>query len=296
MPPSPDMGKTKEQNIMKKLIFFALCMLSMTACDNKKSDANTDNEKTDSLTRIIAQKDNEINDMLSTLNEIQEGFRQISAAENRVTLAKDGETTNRASQIRNDMNFIAQTMKHNRELIAKLQKQAREGSIAAEQLKTTIENLTSELEERNKEIAVLRDELAQKDVRITELDQTVTTLNEDVAQLRTETQEQSNTISNQDRQIHTAWYVFGTKKELTQNRILEKGRVLQSNFNRNYFTKIDIRVDKEIRLYSKSAKILTSHPASSYTLQQDASKQYVLRITNPEVFWSTSKYLVVQVK
>ena len=290
------MGKTKEQNIMKKLIFFALCMLSMTACDNKKSDANTDNEKTDSLTRIIAQKDNEINDMLSTLNEIQEGFRQISAAENRVTLAKDGETTNRASQIRNDMNFIAQTMKHNRELIAKLQKQAREGSIAAEQLKTTIENLTSELEERNKEIAVLRDELAQKDVRITELDQTVTTLNEDVAQLRTETQEQSNTISNQDRQIHTAWYVFGTKKELTQNRILEKGRVLQSNFNRNYFTKIDIRVDKEIRLYSKSAKILTSHPASSYTLQQDASKQYVLRITNPEVFWSTSKYLVVQVK
>ena len=290
------MGKTKKRNIMKKLFFFALCMLSMTACDNKKSDANTDNEKTDSLTRIIAQKDNEINDMLSTLNEIQEGFRQISAAENRVTLAKDGETTNRASQIRNDMNFIAQTMKHNRELIAKLQKQAREGSIAAEQLKTTIENLTSELEERNKEIAVLRDELAQKDVRITELDQTVTTLNEDVAQLRTETQEQSNTISNQDRQIHTAWYVFGTKKELTQNRILEKGRVLQSNFNRNYFTKIDIRVDKEIRLYSKSAKILTSHPASSYTLQQDASKQYVLRITNPEVFWSTSKYLVVQVK
>ena len=208
MPPSPDMGKTKKRNIMKKLIFFALCMLSMTACDNKKSDANTDNEKTDSLTRIIAQKDNEINDMLSTLNEIQEGFRQISAAENRVTLAKDGETTNRASQIRNDMNFIAQTMKHNRELIAKLQKQAREGSIAAEQLKTTIENLTSELEERNKEIAVLRDELAQKDVRITELDQTVTTLNEDVAQLRTETQEQSNTISNQDRQIHTAWYVL----------------------------------------------------------------------------------------
>ena len=290
------MGKTKKRNIMKKLFFFALCLLSMTACDNKKSEDNANTEKTDSLTRIIAQKDNEINDMLSTLNEIQEGFRQISAAENRVTLAKDGETTNRASQIRNDMNFIAQTMKHNRELIVKLQKQVREGSIAAEQLKTTIENLTSELEERNKEIAVLRDELAQKDVRITELDQTVTTLNEDVAQLRTATEEQSNTINNQDRQIHTAWYVFGTKKELTQNRVLEKGRVLQSNFNRNYFTKIDIRVDKEIRLYSKSAKILTSHPASSYTLQRDASKQYVLRITNPEVFWSTSKYLVVQVK
>ena len=41
---------------------------------------------------------------------------------------------------------------------------------------------------------------------------------------------------------------------------------------------------------------MTSHPAGSYTLQPDANKQYVLRINNPEAFWSTSKYLVVLVK
>lgn len=282
---------------MKNIILFAICLLCLVACDTKKENAPIVNtESTDSLKRIIEQKDNEINDMLSTLNEIQEGFRQISAAENRITIAKDGESTNKAAQMRNDIQFIAQTMKHNRELIAKLQKQAREGSIAAEQLKGTIENLTAELDEKNQQLEVLRAELAQKDVRITELDQAVTALNNDVAQLKTETQEQSTTISNQDRQLNTAWYVFGTKKELTENRVLDKGRVLQANFNKNYFTKIDIRVDKEIKLYSKSAKMLTTHPSSSYTLAPDASKQYVLRITNPQVFWSTSKYLVIQVK
>ena len=78
--------------------------------------------------------------------------------------------------------------------------------------------------------------------------------------------------------------------------MLNKGKVLQSNFNREYFTKIDIRIEKEIKLYSKDAKILTTHPSSSYTLQRNASKQYILRITNPDVFWSTSKYLVIQVK
>lgn len=283
---------------MKNLLFIAFCLLGLAACDNaqKAPAVDSNSEKTDSLNRIIEQKENEINDMLTTLNEIQDGFRQISAAENRVTLAKDGESTNKASQIRNDMKFIAQTMKHNRELIAKLQKQAREGSIAAEQLKTTIENLTAELEDKTQQLEVLRNELAQKDVHIAELDQVVNTLNENVEQLKTETEEKANTISNQDRQIHTAWYVFGTKKELANNHVLEGGKVLQANFNKNYFTKIDIRVEKEIKLYSKSAKILTSHPASSYTLQPDASKQYVLRITNPDVFWSTSKYLVVQVK
>ena len=71
---------------------------------------------------------------------------------------------------------------------------------------------------------------------------------------------------------------------------------MQSNFNKSYFTKIDIRTDKEIKFYSKSAKLLTQHSASSYTLQPDANRQYVLRITNPQLFWSTSKYLVVLVK
>ena len=97
-------------------------------------------------------------------------------------------------------------------------------------------------------------------------------------------------------QLNTAWYVFGTKKELKEQRIMVDGKVLQSSFNKNYFTKIDIRVDKEIKLYSKSAKLLTTHPSSSYTLTPDANKQYVLRITNPQIFWSTSKYLVVLVK
>ena len=108
--------------------------------------------------------------------------------------------------------------------------------------------------------------------------------------------QKAQTISNQDKQLNTAWFVFGTKKELKEQHIMENGKVLQSNFNKNYFAKIDIRIDKEIKFYSKSARILTMHPSGSYTLTPDVNKQYVLRITNPQLFWSTSKYLVVLVK
>ena len=69
-----------------------------------------------------------------------------------------------------------------------------------------------------------------------------------------------------------------------------------NSVNKDYFTKIDIRVDKGIKLYSKSAKLLTNHPACSYSLDKDASGMYTLRITNPTTFWSVSKYLVVVVK
>lgn len=41
---------------------------------------------------------------------------------------------------------------------------------------------------------------------------------------------------------------------------------------------------------------MTSHPAGSYSLEKDAQGQYILRITNPQTFWSVSKYLVIVVK
>jgi hypothetical protein len=128
------------------------------------------------------------------------------------------------------------------------------------------------------------------------LDETINNLNTNVSSLQEESSQKTEVINTQDRQLNTAWYVFGTKSELKEQGILVKGRVLQGNFNKSYFTKIDVREVKEIKLYSKSATIKTTHPSSSYTLQRDANKQYVLRITNPQLFWSTSKYLVVLVK
>ena len=164
------------------------------------------------------------------------------------------------------------------------------------QLKKTIENLTKQLAEKDKQLQALREELDSKDIHIAELDETIGNLNTNVNNLTSDNQKKTETINAQDKQLNTAWYVFGTKKELKGQHIIEDGKVMNGNFNRNYFTKVDIRNTTEIKLYSKSAKLLTAHPASSYTLTRDANKQYVLRITNPQIFWSTSKYLVVLVK
>ena len=286
---------------MKKLLIYVMmggvALLSFNSCKQEKVVPSTDNlAQADSLQKILDQKDSEINEMLGTLNEIQEGFNEINQAENRVSIVKDGEGANKSQQIRENIKFISNAMKRNRELIAKLQKQLRESSITGEQFKTTIENLVKQLNEKDEQLQQLRSELDAKDIHITELDETINNLNTDVSSLTAESNAKSQTISSQDKQLNTAWYVFGTKKELKNQRIIEDGKLLQSSFNKSYFTKIDIRVDKVISLYSKSAKILTTHPSSSYTLTRDGNKQYTLRITNPDLFWSTSKYLVVLVK
>ena len=282
---------------MKKLLFFALAFMAVTGCkQNNKAAEEALAQQRDSLNQIIAQKDNEINDMVGTLVDIEEGFREITEAQGRVAIAQRGEGTSSAARIKENMQFIQNTMQQNRELINKLRMQLRESSLNGEQLKRTIESLTAPLQEKDEQLRVLRAELEAKEIHIAELDETIAGLNEDVNALKEESTSKSETISSQDKQLHTAWYVFGTKKELKEQNILKDGKVLQQNFNKNYFTKIDIRVDNEIKLYSRNAEMLTSHPAGSYTLQRDANKQYVLRITNADQFWSTSKYLVVLVK
>ena len=283
---------------MKKLFILAVGAIAMASCnqDKVKQAEKAALMQRDSLEQIIAQKDSEINDMMTTLSDIEEGFREITEAQSRVTLAQQGEGTNTKQRIKENIQFIQSVMKQNKELINKLKQQVREGSIKGDQMKKIIDNLTQQMEVKDQQLQTLRAELEQKDIHIAELDEKVADLNTNVSNLKEENTQKAETISTQDKALHSAWFVFGTKKELKEQNILSDGEVLRSNFNKEYFTKIDIRIDKEIKLYSKSAEVLTSHPASSYTLQRDANKQYVLRITNPDAFWSTSKYLVILVK
>ncbi|MBR6852621.1 MAG: hypothetical protein IKM78_01765 [Prevotella sp.] len=282
---------------MKKLFIFAMCAIALASCNEgaKKAEAQARAER-DSLNQVIAQKDDEINDMMTTLIDIEEGFREITEAQNRVTLAKSGEGTNTKQRIAENFQFIQSMMQQNKDLINKLKQQVRESSIKGDKLKKVIANLTEQMETKDKQITELVEQLELKNIHIGELKYAINSLKEDAQSLQDENEAQSKTINAQDKQLNTAWFAYGTKDELKKQKILDGGKVLQSNFNKEYFTKIDIRVDKEIKLYSKSAKLLTTHPASAYTLQQDANKQYVLRITDPQAFWSTSKYLVVQVK
>ena len=265
---------------MKKILLLVFGLIALTACKQKGPDPKDIAlaQQRDSLNRIIAMKDNEINDMMSTMNDIVEGFRAINEAEDRLTIVRSDEGASSTERIRENLQFIQQTMQQNRELINKLRNQLRQSSVSGEQLRRTIDNFARQMEE--------------KDVQLKQ----VTDLNSNISTVQEESTKKTQTITSQDKQLNTAWFVFGTKKELKEQRIYDDGKVLRNNFNHDYFTKIDIRVDKEIRLYSRSAKILTAHPASAYVLTQDANKQFILRITNPQLFWSTSKYLVVMVK
>ena len=282
---------------MKKIIFMAALVSMLASCiDGFKGNSQGDRER-DSLRNVIDQKDSELNDLMGTFNEIQQGFDLINEAEGRVNMMRMGaEHNNSAENIRENMQFIQETLDENKRKIEELQSKLKSSSINSAKLKDAINSLTQQLNEKNVEIEKLRAQLAEKDVKIEELSGTVSNLQTENAQVKQQRDETEQIARNQDAQLNTAWYVFGTSKELKKEGILSKGEVLQGNYNKNYFTQIDIRKVNVIPLESKSATILTNHPAGSYTLLKDSKGQYTLRITDVAKFWSVSKYLVVKVK
>jgi len=189
----------------------------------------------------------------------------------------------------------------NKTELERLRSQIKRSAFKSSQLEHTILRLTKSLEEETTKVSLLQVELAEKDSIIIKLDTKVTDMGKDIEELSTDNKTKETKIKEQDETIHTAWYVFGTMSELKQQKIvtsdgiLSAKKVLQRDFNKNYFVRIDARNTKSIPLYSTHAKILTSHPKSSYTLDKE-NGNFVLLILDTDDFWSISKYLVIEVE
>ena len=285
---------------MKKLAVLFVCAAMLASCDGFKGGNKDLKAENDSLLMELTQRNAELDDMMGTFNEVQEGFRKINAAESRVDLQRGTITENSASakqQIASDIEFISKQMEENKAQIAKLQAQLKKSNTNSAQMKKAVEALTAELNAKQQRIEELQTELASKNIRIQELDAAVSDLSAAKETLTAENEAKAKTVAEQEKSLNAAWFVFGTKSELKAQKILQSGDVLKSaDFNKDYFTQIDIRTTKEIKLYSKRAELLTTHPAGSYEVVKDDKGQLTLKITNPNEFWSVSRYLVIQVK
>ncbi|MDE5560797.1 MAG: hypothetical protein K2J00_03170 [Bacteroidaceae bacterium] len=284
---------------MKKITIIAsgFAML-LAACQNGNDGSSRMQQQLDSLQAIVDNKDGELNDLIATMTEVQNGIRRIAEAEGRVTVA-DGNMESASSRaiIRDNLEYIRDAMQQNRELVAQLREKLNASRFKENKMKGLIDGLQAQVESQNQRIQELEASLAEKDATIVAQTGRIDSLSRDVAALTETNQEQSGTVARQEKQLNSAWFVYGTKAELKEQGILKGSEVLKdSEYNKDYFTEIDIRHVKEIKTYSRSATLLTTHPSDSYILAKDANGLYELRIANPTRFWSVSRYLVMLVK
>lgn len=287
------------------LVFIAFLMTSCVESSKKYKNLQA---QLDSLSIVKDSTTAQLEEVFTTLNEVENGLRNIREAENIITVQSQtgGElTVNAREQMKQDVQAIGDAILNYKAQIEKLKSDSRVKSV---QFQKRLDALTKELEEKSILVADLSKQLEEKDAQlrvktqqIATLDQAVSNLRSDVASLSQEKDLNKETITTQDQLLNTAFYIAGSKEELINSRVLSKGGLFRSakisyEAEQSAFVKIDIRNITDINLNAKKAKVLSVHPTGTYSLEADANSMLVLRISSPKAFWEQTKYLVIQIQ
>lgn len=288
-------------NKMLVCLVLAFGIICTTGCNPDETSVieTVNSEEGDSVNAEIKklqtelrQKDSAINQSIRMFNEIEENLSAIANKQGVINLnAKDPELAEgERSKIIEEITSINTLLQENKEKVNILRSKLQKADVKIGELEKMLERMIKDVAEKENTIAELREELAKYDIAMDEL---TATLNE-----------KDEVIAEKDDEINKAFYVIGTSKELKEQGIITKtggfigiGKLmkLKEDFNKDYFTQIDILKTKEITLGNKKVEFLTTHAKTTYKFKGDKIIEK-LEITNPKEFWSVSKYLVMVVE
>jgi hypothetical protein len=279
---------------MKKIFYFLFLSIIVVSCSNPSNgdDATLEGLSAENakLLRETQLKDSLMEEYFKTINEIEESIDLIKQSERIVNINMNDEHGNDRNRITDDLKFINELMLKYNAQVSKLEKQMMNNGLKSKEFEKLILRMELQLEEKNQSLARMREKLLK--------------LNNSFENLFTEYNERLTELDKQTGKINAAYFAIGTAAELKENNIIVKtggvaglGKTtsLMEDFNKSYFTKIDILETTSIELYGKEAKLLSSHPKNSYLIEKKSGNE-ILKINNPEEFWSVSKYLVVIVQ
>lgn len=283
------------KTLVKNIVIVCGLALMVVSCGPTKKELQAN---IDALNVELSQANSEMENVMGILNEVQEGFQQINEAENRVNVQNaENAPANVKEQVKADLAFIQAKLKENRERIAELEARAAQGDKTAASLRRTIKSLKAELAAKAEQIAALQAEIEAKNLRIQQLDGEVANLTNDKNALTAKNAANEQVIANQDKAMNQAWYVIAKRKALKEQNILKMGDVMeQADVVKEDFIEIDIRNVAEIPVGAKKARILSAHPEGSYEIVAGEDGMAVVKILDPQTFWSVTRYLVVRAK
>jgi len=236
----------------------------------------------------------------TTLNQIEDNLEAIRERENLITRraaeSLEGQQ-DQAGQIREDILRIGELMRQNRVLIDRLNRDLSVSSLNLQEAGRTVERLTRVIGDKELEIQVLREEMARMSQEVDGLVAAMDTLAD-------REREKAQLIEEQTRALNTAWFLVGSRQQLLERDVIIReggflgiGRTtrLKPGFDKEGFTRLDLTRTTRIMLPREEVSLLSLHPEGSWAVETKDG-QAVLVITDPESFWSATRYLVVETR
>lgn len=272
-------------------------LLALTAC--KKNSDTTEMNVSDATRQELEEALADRDQLLSLVNQINADMDSIRMIENIIAVNGSSELPGQQDQLHSNITAIREGLRVRRERLDELERRLNASNLNNNNLRQTIASLRSRIDEQDAEITQLRQNLDQARQQIGDLDLAVDSLNRTVNTVTSARDSISSEATRIENELNTCYYAIGTRNELRQYNIIETGflrrtKLMEGDFDRNFFTTSDKRTLTSIDLNSNRARVLTNQPADSYRII-DANGHKMLQITNPALFWSLSNYLVIQI-
>lgn len=244
---------------------------------------------------------NERDQLLSLVKEVSKGLDEIKQLESIMSIAasKPGESTTNNVRILADITSLKEKIKQRKAKLAELEDNLQESTINNKELKETINAIRKQMDSQIEEIEYLKHQLISANEQIGLLNHTVDSLNATVSEVSDERDAARQTSAKLENELNICYYMVATKSELKKHNIIESGflrktKLMNGNFDKASFEVSDKRMLTHLPLNSTKIKILTNHPATSFEVIEENGEK-VIKITNPDLFWSLTTYLVVQI-
>lgn len=285
---------------MKKLIpLCALGAVMLSACSGHKNDTTAD-----SLAIVSHQYEQatSFNDsLLLLMGDIYDGLDSINMQEGLLySMEKGGEKFDRRAEVRQNLESIKERLQKNREILSQMQARLNKSSNENSVLKKTIDDLQARIDRQEEKIAELNTELENANAQIAQLNTQVAEGQESLKEETAARQQAQAEATAAENLANRVYYAIGTNKELKQNGLIDKKflgatKVLQGDFNQNYFTAGDKRTLSVINTGGKKVKIWGNVPKTSYEIIDNANGTQSISILNSKEFWARSPYLIIQI-
>lgn len=270
-----------------------ITLLLLTACGGK-TDTSALEQTIDSLRQANQQQQNSLQEMTTFVTTMSDGMNAIAQQENMIFNNGGNEGTSLdKEQLKSHLETLANTLTEQRSKIKALTDSLKARGADLSKMQGLIDNLTRQLEEKDKVIAQLRLDVEQKNFSIADLQKKL-----NVAMAGSAKYEQRAAKAEKELATITSAYVLmGTKEALLDGGYIDKRKHVQTEtMPKGDFTKVNIYQFTELDIPTRSPKLLTDHPRKSYSIEKIDKENRKLVITNPQLFWSSSRYLIIQVK
>ena len=286
------------------ILIVGACVFFLTGCVEESQKYKALQARVDSLNVVCTAQTTEMDEVFAGLNDISAGMQSLRDAERLLTMETINEnkanskSKQQLNQLKKDVQAITEAIASYKEQISKLE--GKNKSQSAE-FKRLIAGLNAELDQRTQKLNEITKQLAEKNQQLAVKTEEVANLTENVEALDKANKSQQMTINEQDMAIHQGHYLIGNRKELKEAEVISRQGIfcppiVSSQAQKADFTDLDIREMKVIPLNSKKAKLLSVHPADSYTLETGEDGNMTLKINDENNFWKQTKYLVVMIE